>query len=489
LFGETRVRFLEMKRILIAGLAAACACGLLLATAALQGHRDDASAAGPKALSDGTPVGIHKIQHVVVIMQENRSFDTYFGTYPGADGIPGLAGHPGQVPCIPDPQLYHCVKPYHDTHNVNLGGPHSAHNATADIAKGRMTGFVKQALTELVGGGACRRAYKSTRACASPPPVPDVMGYKDAHEIPNYWAYAQHYVLQDHMFQADKSWSLPAHLALVSGWTARCATHRQPMTCTSALGGLYFGASGNSKIDYPWTDLTYLLHREHVSWGYYVQPGDQPDCANNQIFCRKVKQSFTMPGPWNPLPQFDTVVADSQLGNVQPLANFFTAAKRGQIPKVSWIVPSLPDSDHPPAHITDGQAYVTSLINAIMKSPNWSSTAIFLAWDDWGGFYDHVPPPTIDGLGYGIRVPSIVISPYAKKGYVDHHRLSTDAYLKFIEDDFLGGERIDPKTDGRPDPRPKVRENVTTLGNIAYDFDFTQPPQPPLFLPLHPPFS
>ena len=121
-----------------------------------------------------------------------------------------------------------------------------------------------------------------------------------------------------------------------------------------------------------------------------------------------------------------------------------------------------------------GQAYVTALINAAMKSPDWNSTAIFLQWDDWGGFYDHVVPPTVDQNGYGLRVPGLVISPYAKKGYIDHETLSSDAYLKFIEDDFLGGARLNPKTDGRPDPRPDVRENERELGNIAADFNFGQ---------------
>src|SRR5438128_1067695 len=123
----------------------------------------------------------------------------------------------------------------------------------------------------------------------------------------------------------------------------------------------------------------------------------------------------------------------------------------------------------------------------IMKGPEWKSTAIFLAWDDWGGFYDHVVPPTIDGLGYGLRVPGLVISPYAKAGYIDHQTLSFDAYLKFIEDDFLGGQRLDPATDGRPDPRPSVREAAPILGDLAADFDFTQPPRPPLLLAVHPP--
>ena len=121
-----------------------------------------------------------------------------------------------------------------------------------------------------------------------------------------------------------------------------------------------------------------------------------------------------------------------------------------------------------------------------MQSPNWSSTAIFLAWDDWGGFYDHVVPPTVDGNGYGFRVPALVISPYAKKGYIDHQTLSFDAYLKFIENDFLGGQRLNPKTDGRPDRRPNVRENAKNLGDLGNDFNFNQSPRPPMFLSTNP---
>ncbi len=141
---------------------------------------------------------------------------------------------------------------------------------------------------------------------------------------------------------------------------------------------------------------------------------------------------------------------DHQLGNIQPLKQFFSAANGGTLPAVSWITPSQGVSEHPPALVTAGQTYVTRVINTIMQSPDWKSTAIFLAWDDWGGFYDHVKPPVVDGEGYGLRVPALVISPYARKGYVDHQVLSSDAYLKFIEDDFLHGQRLDPRTDGRP---------------------------------------
>jgi phospholipase C len=121
-----------------------------------------------------------------------------------------------------------------------------------------------------------------------------------------------------------------------------------------------------------------------------------------------------------------------------------------------------------------------------MQSPDWNSTAIFLTWDDWGGFYDHVVPPNVDENGYGLRMPALVISPYARKGYIDHQNLSFDAYMKFIEDDFLGGERIDPKTDQRTDRRPTVRESVSQLGDLAQDFDFSQQLIPPLILNPNP---
>jgi phospholipase C len=457
--------------------------GLLLTSAELPGHRHEARAADLD--------GIHKIRHVVIIMQENRSFDSYFGTYPGADGIPGLAGHPGTVPCVPNPARHGCERPFHDTADRNAGGPHGHSNAMSDINGGRMNGFVQQ--TEAGRTHYCDLHFDDPR-CSYAPKTPDAMGYHDWREIPNYWDYASHFVLQDHLFQSDASWSMPDHLYLVSGWSAKCTTKGDPMSCHPAVQapGSPPGEPQNTtgKVpDYAWTDLTYLLHKYGVSWRYYVAKGNQPDCANNAMFCAPVPQRATTPGIWNPLPWFDTVRQDNQLGNVAPLTNFYTNLANDTLPSVSWITPADKVSEHPPNLVTSGQAYVTGLINSIMRSKAWDSTAIFLCWDDWGGFYDHVKPPVVDAQGYGLRVPGLVISPYAKKGYIDHQILSQDAYLKFIEDDFLHGQRIDPRTDGRPDPRPDVRENAKILGNLINDFDFHQKPRPPLLLPLHPPFS
>jgi phospholipase C len=423
---------------------------------------------------------IHLIQHILIIMQENRSFDHYFGTFPGADGIPMQNGVP--TVCVNDPVTGQCVKPFHDSNDVNRGGPHGTFQAHLDIDQGKMDGFIS-AVQQAPQGVPCRNP--NSPDCGSTTQESDVMGYHDQREIPNYWAYAQNFVLQDHMFEPNASWSLTAHLFMVSAWSAKCTRPGDPTSCTNSLNGPSSSADV-LKNDYAWTDLTYLLYKANVSWAYYLSEGIEPDCENDATVCQPVKQSQYVPGIWNPLPQFDTVKQDDQLGNIQTLDHYFEAARNGTLPNVAWIVPEASISEHPPGKVSKGQTYVTGLINAAMQGPEWDSTAIFLAWDDWGGFYDHVVPPGVDRNGYGLRVPGIVISPYAKQGYIDHQVLSFDAYLKFIEDDFLNSQRLDPLTDGRPDPRPTVRENVPILGDLVNDFDFGQAPRSPLILPLYP---
>jgi len=435
-------------------------------------------------------VGIHTIRHVVIIMQENRSFDDYFGTYPGADGIPGLAGNPGTVPCNPDPVTGGCVKPYHDRDDRDLGGPHSYDNAIADINGGKMDGFVAEQQKGMIG---CDQTFNP--ACGNGGGAPDVMGYHDGADIPNYWTYARDFVLQDHMFESNLSWSLPAHLYMVSEWSARCSVQGDPMSCRNAVQDPQdppdylsrLGVRNANDPNYAWTDLTWLLHKYGVSWAYYVFKGTEPDCDDDAAMsCAPVSQSAQTPGIWNPLPYFTDVQEDDQLGNIKSLSDFFAAAKTGTLPDVTWIVPNGTVSEHPPGLISAGQTYVTGLINAIMRSPDWDSTAIFLAWDDWGGFYDNVVPPRVDENGYGLRVPGLVISPYARRGFIDHQTLSFDAYVKFIEDDFMDSQRLDPRTDGRPDPRPDVREDAPQLGDLTADFDFDQAPLAPVILPVRP---
>ena len=443
--------------------------------------------------------GIHKIRHIIIIMQENRSFDEYFGTFPGADGLPMQNG--AFTVCNPDPHTGHCKGPYHDMNDENGGGPHNAANMLLDIDNGRLDGFITQ-------------AEHGSKGCGNPDdPVctnsaePDVMGYHDGRDIPNYWAYARAFVLQDHMFEPVASWSLPSHLFEVSSWSAYCTKHDDPMSCVNemnapgmppdfkgafnhSLRAQQFGGERNGPLGtkpiYAWTDITYLLHAHHVTWSYYVFKGTNPDCDDGVGRCTHQEMGDRTEGWWNPLPFFDTVKDDGELSNIRPMEDFYKQARAGTLPSVSWISPSQDVSEHPPALVSAGQTYVTGLINAVMQGPDWKDTAIFVAWDDWGGFYDHMAPPVVDINGYGLRVPAMVISPYAKPHYIDHHTLSFDAYLKFIEDDFLGGSRLDPKTDGRPDPRPTVREDIPILGDLIDDFDFTQTPRPPLILSEHP---
>jgi len=468
--------------------------------------RSTARAAYSDVTAAAAPASIHKIKHIIVIMQENRSFDSYFGTYPGADGFPTRHGRFSV--CVPNPARHRCDYPYHDPALVNVGGKHNAAAAVADIAGGRMNGFIAE-------------AQKTSGHIQT-----DVMGYHDAREIPNYWTYAKEFVLQDHMFEPDASWSLPSHLFTVSEWAATCSSS-SPSSCVNDDDqGNYSENSGGSvggslakviyphinqrsatverivrerenhrprraslphSTDYAWTDMTYLLYKHHVSWAYYVAPGTQPDCADDAALCTgQPQQGPGTPGIWNPLPNFQTVRSDHQEANIRSTSAFFAAARAGRLPAVSWIVPNKAESEHAPALASDGMSYVTQLVNAIMRSPDWNSTAIFITWDDWGGFYDNVRPPRVDQNGYGLRVPALVISPFARRGYIDHRILSFDAYNKFIEDDFLSSQRLDPRTDGRPDPRPTVRESVPILANLLADFDFNQPPRTPLLLPLHP---
>jgi phospholipase C len=380
------------------------------------------------------------------------------------------------------------VKRFLDANGGNdSGGAHGPLAGKLDVDGGRMDGFVRVTDRQLIR--TCRRNRHSS-ACAHLR-RPNVMSYHDEGQLPNYWAYARNFVLQDHMFEPNWGWSLPAHLWLVSGWSAQCTDPYKASTCTTNLGTTNGPSAPLERHPhgplYGWTDLTYLLHKYKVTWASYVEKGRGADCLTGPMSCYTRLRGTSTPGMWNPLPDFTDVRQDHQsAASQEPLSNFFAAAADGTLPNVSWVTPDWADSNHPGAPLAAGQAWVTRLVDAVMKSRDWKSSAIFLAWDDWGGFYDHVEPPVVDGSGYGLRVPALVISPYAKKGTVDHQTLSFDAYLKFIEDDFLHGRRLDPKTDGRPDPRPDVRENAKILGDIERDFDFRQKPRPPLLLPLRP---
>jgi phospholipase C len=444
------------------------------------------------------------IKHVVIIMQENRSFDHYFGTFPGADGLHRDA-QGTFTPCVPievRDRAKGCVRPFHDPYPVNSGGPHSSLNFVEDLDGGKMDGFVERA---------------TPLPCLQDPASPkclgyrrhDVMGFHTQEEIRNYWTYARKYMLQDHLFAPVGQMSLGTHLMMVSEWVAHCTDFLNPISCITTNDPVeaVINPRTNGRLETPfaWTNLTWLLDHRRVTWKYYLSEGGTPDCddQDDRDVCDPEIQKTSVPSIWNPLPGFATYIENVKrnhkyVSHVANVKEFYRDVKTKRLPVVSWIIPSAEVSEHPPANIVDGMNYVTSLVNTIMQSRYYYDTVIFIAWDDWGGFYDHVNPPLVDRnvderFGYGFRVPGIVISPHVAR-HLDHQILSFDAYNRLIEDLFLNSARLDPATDERPDPRPDVREALTTgyvepdhkkveIGDLLRDFDFERTPIRPIVLP------
>ena len=320
--------------------------------------------------------------------------------------------------CVPDPVLDECVAPYHDPTLVQFGGPHGHPHSVAAVNGGAMDGFVRV----LVNGPndcAADRALRSCRDDLGPQRQPDVMSWHDAREIPNYWAYAERFVLQDHMFAPADSWTLPAHLFLVSAWSASCADPQDPMSCRSDLevdDVIDLQRHGEHPPIYAWTPITYLLSEAGVSWAYYI---GNDTCRTPEDPCPRLGDGRrSTPPAQNPLPSFTTTHEQDDFENIRLHADLYDQIQDGTLPTVSWVMPAGRNSEHPGngAPLTKGQAHVTRVVNAIMRSDLWETSAIFLTWDDWGGFYDHVEPPRVDENGYGIRVPGILISPWARAG-------------------------------------------------------------------------
>src|SRR6266568_2042468 len=262
--------------------------------------------------------GIHKIKHIIFITQENRSFDNYFGTFPGAVGIP-------KGVCAPDPRNGGCRRPWVDHHNSNGNNPHAEEPFKIDYNGGKMNGFVRAAEEKL-----CK-----------PKPAkchPDVMGYHVASDIPNYWRYAKNFVLQDHFFEAAGSWSLPSHLYQVSAWSGKCRRTGVARSCYGT--DMPPERLPNRQTPFAWTDITWLLHRHGVRWAYYLDHGAVTVSLGNPTGTSI---------HFNPLPGFTDVHKDGQLGSMRPLKVFYRAAKAGTLPKVSWVAPDFRDSEHGPA--------------------------------------------------------------------------------------------------------------------------------------------
>jgi phospholipase C len=441
----------------------------------------------------------YPIQHVIVIMQENRSFDEYFGTFPGANGIP-----PGTcMPLNPSNPSQGCVVPFHDVHDINAGGPHTEQSAEMDLDDGvttnKLDGFVYAQST-------------AKNACSAPATTTchyrlegtarhDVMGYHNDQELPNYWAYAKQFVLQDNLYAGVRSWSWPSHIDMTSEWVATCTNNTDASTCITNLEV----GHPNKKTNMPWANLFQLMDVHGVSWKYYLGNGDAPDCEDGEMDCPPSPQTSNVQSIWNPPGYFGSVKAQGSayLATHNPsLDQFYVDVANNALPQVSWIVGASLTSEHPVSGITTGEEFVTALVNAIANSPYWNNTAIFVAWDEWGGFYDHVVPPVVDMNtgpypveGFGVRVPGLLISAYAKKGYIDHSVLSFASYATFFEDLFMDGARLDPAALGIPDARPDIRDALTSvtfpdgtvapIGNLMDEFAFNHKPQPPLILSSH----
>jgi len=280
-----------------------------------------------------------------------------------------------------------------------------------------------------------------TEHLTAPPvgPTPDwvryTLSYYDWHEIPNYWDYARHYTLCDRFFSSVDGPSEPNHLYTVAAQSGGMVNNPPPDI-----------AGQDGVFNFP--TMAELLQSSGVSWKYY---DEKPNPHKHSL--------------WNPLPGFKAFQNSQELmSHLVGLSQFYADAKSGTLPQVCWIVPTPADSEHPPADSARGMRHVTELINAIMTGPNWKDTVIVLTWDDFGGFYDHVPPPNVDVYGYGPRVPAIIISPYSRPGYVCHSTFDFTSPLKLIEEKFS----LKP-----------LASRDAAAGDMLDCFDFHQKPVPP----------
>jgi phospholipase C len=392
---------------------AVCAAALALAVGA-----GSARAARPR-----TP-----IKHFITLMQENHTFDNYFGTYPGVDGLP-----PGAcVPIDPSKGRKPCFKPFHI--GTNSIAPrdldHSASTAKLQYDGGRMDGFIS----------ALQRRNQDGRLA---------MGYRDGDDLPFYWNLADDYVLYDRFFSSAFGGSFLNHVYWA---TASPGTGRD-------------GVPENGLGDLP--TIFDRLQQAHVSWKFYVQNYDP------NLTYRTVSQ---YPGNrasqviWVPILNYARYIDDPAImRHVVGLNQYYKDVENGTLPEVSYIAPSGP-SEHPPSNLQSGQAFVRGLINSLMDSTSWKSSAFLLAYDDWGGWYDHVKPPHVDQYGDGFRVPAILVSPYARQGYIDNTTLDFTSILRFIEDNW--GLR----------PLTSLDANAKS---IASGFDFTAKARPASFVSAH----
>lgn len=289
---------------------------------------------------------------------------------------------------------------------------------------------------EAVGAGQLPQRHRGAPPAGPTPAwVRNTLSYYDWREIPNYWDYARRYTLCDRFFSSLAGPSEPNHLYTVAAQSGGLVNN--PLPDIEGQDGVY-----------TFPTMADLLQKTGVSWKYYDE-----------------KQNPHKHSLWNPLPGFKSFQNNPELMNhLVGLSQFYADAKSGSLPQVCWIVPIAADSEHPPADSARGMRHVTDLVNAVMNGPDWKNTAIIVTWDDFGGFYDHVSPPNVDQYGYGPRVPTLVISPFAKPGHISHATYDFTSPLKLIEERF-GLKPLASRDAGADD--------------MLDCFDFRQKPLPP----------
>jgi phospholipase C len=408
------------------------------------------TASGSSSLP-GSSSGPHSIAHIVILFQENRSFDNLFAGFPGADTTMSGA-------CLPAPWCKGGKIPLRaitleSTGQIGFGTDidHSHNGFVIEYNHGGMNGFDKINLGA-AGQGAPAKAYPYS--------------YVERSETKAYWDFAKQYALADRMFFTDTAASFIAHQEILSG-TVRLNAQESltdqpdgmPWGCDAPPGTASAIIKTNGQVDefggpYPcftqYGTIADLLDAKSVSWKFYVRDwlGSQGDFSglvwNGFDAIKKIRF-----GP------------DWKKNISKPNTNVFSDIKNGALPSVSWVMPTLADSDHPASGCNHGPEWVTSVVNAIGASKYWNDTAIVLVWDDWGGWYDNVSPAQVSYTGLGFRVPMIVISPFAKPGSVSHTDYNFGSILKFIEQTFGLGSL------GTTDA------SANSIGDI---FNFTQPP-------------
>src|SRR5512142_3243051 len=331
------------------------------------------------------------IQHFIVLMQQNHTFDNYFGTYPGADGIPANTCVPSN---LPEDRTRTCVKPFHIENYPVIDMPHNSNVFDADYNGGKMDGFVRSIRTYNLDGSLA-------------------MAYYDDRDIGYYWRLANQYVLFDHYFSSAKAGSVPNRMFWVAG---------APGTTTNNIPSQGFG-------DLP--TIFDRLQAQGISWKFYVAN------YNPNLNYRSLAHLTYLPPQvqWVPLLSFARFIDDPQLSShIVDLSEYYRDLHNGTLPAVSFVTLQGGISEHPATDIRQGVRVVKSMIQSLMESDSWWSSAFLLTYDEGGSWYDHVAPPQVDS--YGFRVPAMLISPYARQGYVDHTQLDHTSSLKFIEENW-----------------------------------------------------